>query len=111
MSDDQIVGYGNALSQRSYEFYKKCDVIALPKKYGIKQMGSVIPKNSSFAPAFTYFIKQFIEKGDVDRIKQIYKPEDQICPTYKGKPLGLRKCITSFAILLIGGAISGIGFL
>ena len=111
MNDDQLVVYGNALSQKSYDLYKRCDVVALPKKYGIAQMGYVIPKNSSFTPAFTYFINQLIESGTVDRIKEIYKGEDQVCPTYQGKPLGIRKCFSLFGILSFGGGLSLLWFM
>ena len=111
IEDDNMAVYGNALSQKSYSYYKSCNVIALPKKYGIKQMGFVIPKNSSLTSAFTYFINRFIENGFVARIKQLYKTEDQVCPSYRGKPLGIRKCITLLGVLLIGSAISVLWFL
>lgn len=111
MNDENLVVYGNALSQKSYDLYKRCEVIALPKRYGIAQMGYVIPKNSSFTPAFTFFINQLIESGTVDRIKEIYKGEDQVCPTYQGKPLGIRKCFSLFGILSFGGGISLLWFL
>ena len=111
MKDDSMVVYGNALSQKSYHHYKSCDVIAIPKKYGISQMGYVIPKNSSFTAAFTFFINQFIESGTVDRIKEIYKSEDQVCPTYQGKPVGIAKCFSVFGILSVGGGLSVVWFL
>ena len=111
MEDDSVVVYGNALSQKSYQYYRSCKVIALPRKYGIAQMGYTIPKNSSFTAAFSYFITQFIESGTVDRIKEIYKSEEQVCPTYEGKPLGVEKCFLLFGILSIGGGLSVIWFL
>ena len=111
MKDDNMAVYGNALSQRTYDYYKRCDVIALPRKYGIKQMGFVIPKNSSLTPSFTYFINQFIENGYVARIKKLYKTEDQVCPSYQGKPIGLQKCITLFGVFLIGSGLSLLWFL
>ena len=111
MKDDRAAVYGNSLSQKSYDSYQKCSVIAVPRKYGLTQEGMVIPKNSSFKPAFTYFIRQFIENGYVNRIKQSYKSEDQVCPSYQGKPIGLRKCITSFGVLWIGVALSFLFFM
>ena len=75
-------------------------------------MGYVIPKNSSYTAAFTYLINQFIEGGTVDRLKEIYQGEDQVCPTYQGKPLGIQKCFSLFGInsvvntsLLVSGSI------
>ena len=111
MKDDSTVVYGNPQSQKSYELYKKCKVIALPKKYGHSQMGHIIPKNSSFTSAFTYFIAQMIESGTVDRFKSIYQFEPQVCPTYEGQPVGIEKCFSLFGILCIGAGLSIIWFL
>ena len=115
MEEDKVVVYGNALSQKSYDIYKSCKVVALPRKYGIAQMGYAIPKNSSFTSAFTYYINQLKEGGTVDRLKEIYKLEDhtydQACPTYEGKPIGIRKCSFLFGILCIGGGLSIFWFL
>ena len=111
MEDDDIVVYGNALSQMSYELYKKCEVVSLPRKYGHSQMGYTIPKNSSLTAAFTYFISQLIEGGTVDRIKSIYELEGQICPTYEGKPLGIQKCFLIIGIICIGAGLSVIWLL
>ena len=111
MENDDVVVYGNVLSQKSYDLYKSCKVVALPRKYGISQMGFIIPKNSSFTSAFTYVIKQLIESGTVDRLKEVYKLEDQVCPTYEGQPIGIKKCFFVFGILSIGGGLSIIWFL
>ena len=100
--------YGNALSQMSYEAYKKCEVIGLPKKYGRSQMGYTVPKNSSFRGALAYYTQQMIESGTVDRMKAIYEYEDQVCPSYEGKALGLHKCFLLFALVLIG---TGLGLI
>ena len=111
MEDDDLVVYGNALSQKSYDIYKSCKAIALPRKYGIAQMGQTIPKNSSFTAAFTFYINQLIESGTVDRLKEQYKSEEQICPTYEGQPITIEKSFFLFGILSIGGTISLIWFL
>ena len=111
MSDSQIVVYGNSLSQKSYDLYKKCAVVALPKRYGISQMGYVVPKNSSLTSAFTYFINHFIESGTVARIKHLYKIEEQNCPSHMGKPLGLENCFSMFGMFLIVFGLSVICFL
>ena len=111
MKNDSVVVYGNAQSLMSYDFYKKCEVIALPRKYGHSQMGYTIPKNSSLTPIFTYHINQLIEGGTVDRFKTKYESEDQICPNYLGKPLGLHKCILGVGIICIGAGLSVIWLL
>ena len=111
MKDGDLAAYGNAVVLKSYDVYKKCEVIALPKKYGLSQEAFVISKNSSLTPAFTYYLKQFIENGLVSRIKQMHKTEDQVCPSYQGKPLGLQKCITLFGIISFGAVSSVLWFM
>ena len=111
MKDPSIVAYGNSLSQKSYELYRKCAVIALPKTYGKFQMGFTIPKNSSLTSPFTYFINQFIESGSIARVKRKYRSGEQICPSYIGKPLGLESVLSMFAALFIGLGLSMICFL
>jgi len=106
MEEDNVVVYGNSFSQKSYESYKSCKVVALPRKYGREQIGYTIQKNSPLTSAFTYFINQFQESGIVDRIKEVYKVEDHVCPTYEGQPVGIRKCFFLFGILSIGGGLS-----
>ena len=106
MADDSVVVYGAYQSQTSFDLYKKCEVIALPRKYGHSQMGYTIPKNSSFTPMFTYHINLLIEGGTVERIKTNYEPEGQICPSYEGKPLGLRKCFLVIGIICMGAGLS-----
>ena len=110
MKDSQIVAYGNSLSQKSYELYKQCAVIALPKKYGMYQMGFVIPKNSSLTSAFSYFINRFIESGSIDRIKRKYELDEQVCPSYIGKPLGMESVFSMFGTFVIGITLSSVCF-
>ena len=110
MKDDSMVAYGNAVVLKSYDDYKKCQVLAMPRKYGLSQEAFVISKNSSLTPPFTYFLKQFIENGFVARMKQLYKQEEQVCPSYQGKPLGLQKCITLFGIISLGAITSLLWF-
>ena len=106
MEDDSVVVYGASQSHITYDLYKNCEVIALPRKYGHSQMGYTIPKNSSFTPMFTYYINLLIEGGTVGRIKAKYESEGQICPSYEGKPLGLRKCFLVIGALCMGAGLS-----
>lgn len=110
MEDDNVVVFGEQ-SMKHYDIYKSCKAIALPRKYGVSQMGYTLQKNSSFTHAFTYFINQLIESGTVDRLREIYKIDAQVCPTYAGQPIGIKKCFFSFGILSIGGGLSIIWFL
>ena len=106
MKDSQVVAYGSDLSQKSYELYKKCSIIALPRKYGAYQMGFVIPKNSSLTSAFTFYINRFIESGSIARVKRKYKLDEQVCPSYIGKPLGIETVMSMFAAFFIGLGLS-----
>ena len=110
MKDSQVVAYGSDLSQKSYELYKKCSIIALPRKYGAYQMGFVIPKNSSLTSAFTFYINRFIESGSIDRIKRKYELDEQVCPSYIGKPLGMESVFSMFGTFVIGLTLSSVCF-
>ena len=111
MNDDNFVAYGNPTVQMTYDLYKKCEIIALSQQYGFSQQGYIIPKNSSLTPLFNYHITQLIESGTVDRFKSKYKLEEPVCPTYVGKPIGLKKMLFPFGILCIGGGLSVIWLL
>ena len=111
MDDDNVVVYGNSFSYKSYDIYRSCKAVALPRKFESELVAYTIPKNSPFTAAFTYFINQLKESGTVDRLKEIYKVEDHVCPTYEGQPIGIRKCFSLFGILAIGGGLSIIWFL
>ena len=111
MEDANVVVYGNSFSQRNYDIYKSCKVVALPRKYGKAQLAYTIPKNSPFRSAFTYYTNQLKESGTINRLKQVYKVEDHTCPTYEGQPIGIRKCFFLFGMLSIGGGLSIILFL
>ena len=111
MKHEDFVAYGNPTVQMTYDVYKKCEVIALPRKYGFSQQGYIIPKNSSLTPLLTYYITQLIESGTVDRFKSKYKLQEQVCPTYVGKPLGIKKLLFPFGLLCIGGGLSVMWFL
>ena len=111
IEDDSYAVYGNSLSLRSYDLYKRCEVIALPKRYGHSQMGFTIPKNSSLRSPFTYFITKLIENGAVDRFKIMYDTQEQICPSYEGKPIGIPKFFSVIGIYLMGVGLSLVWFM
>ena len=111
IKDDSFAAYGNSLSMKSYDLYKKCEVIALPKQYGHSQMGFTVPKNSSLKSPFTFFITQLIESGTIDRFKTIYDKQEQVCPSYEGKPIGIPKFFSVIGIFLVGVGLSFLWFL
>ena len=106
MEDSEFAAYANALSMKSYEQYLSCQIVAIPPKYFPFQMGYTIQKNSPFFDAFRYYITQMKESGEVDKIRVSYKGKEQVCPTYEGKPLALRQCISGFGIILLGITLS-----
>ena len=111
IKDDSFAAYGNSLSMKSYDLYKRCEVIALPKQYGHSQMGFTVPKNSSLKSPFTFFITQLIESGTIDRFKTIYDKQEQVCPSYEGKPIGIPKFFSVIGIFLLGVGLSFLWFL
>ena len=91
---------------KSYEEYLTCKIIAIPPKYFPFQMGYTIQKNSSFYELFRFYITQMKESGVVDKIKATYEGKDQVCPSYEGKPLHFRQCISGFGIITLGIGMS-----
>ena len=107
MENPSFALFGDALSQKSTYGYKTCKFIELPKrKYGNYPSGFTIPKNSPFTPIFQYYVKRMLENGNVVQIKTIYEKSygEQICESYEGKPVGLNKSFSLFA-MYIGAAI------
>lgn len=92
--------FGDSLSQKSYDGYKHCKFIEIPRKYGNYPSGFTLPKNSSIEPVFRYYVKRLLESGSVDQIKTVYEKSsgNQVCPNYDGKPIGLNKSFSLFAM-------------
>ena len=106
--DSSIAIYGDALSHKSYDAYKTCKLIEVPKRYGNYPTGFTIPKNSSIKPMFRYYVKRFLQSGSVDRIKSVYEKTfgGQVCPNYEGKPVGIYKFFSLFGMLMAAVILS-----
>ena len=85
--------------------YKKCKIIALPKKYNLKSYAFILSKDSPYLPLFNYYIDQLRENGALERIFKKWEPLPPICEDKTGKPLGFRNCFTSFLVMIIGGGL------
>ena len=91
--------------------YFKCEVVHSPF-YVSKTFGSgwLFPKNSPFYQVFHRYVRLLHERGIVKQIKSSFDPKkgfpDQICPTYDGEAIGIKKSFSLFGIVLSGLAIS-----
>ena len=106
-----------AVYKRQYGFptdcerYRKCEVVHSPF-YVSTTFGSgwLFPKNSPFYPIFLKHVRLVLEKGIVKRIQKSFDPKEslpnQICPTYDGDPIGIKKSFSLFGIVLSGVVIS-----
>ena len=90
---------------RSSPQYKKCEIIALPKKFNLKTLAWTLPKDSPYLPLFNYYIDQLKENGALERIFKKWEPLPPTCEDKTGKPLGFRNCLTSFLVMIIGGGL------
>lgn len=108
MEDPSFALFGDALSEKSYDLYKTCQFIEIPKKYGNYPSGFTLPKNSSIGPIFSYYVSRLIESGSVGKIKSVYEKTygGQVCPNYEGKPIGIYKFCSLFGILITAAILS-----
>ena len=90
---------------RASPHYKKCEIIALPKKYNLKSYAFILSKDSPYLPLFNYYIDQLRENGALERIFKKWEPLTPTCEDKTGKPLGFRNCLTSFLVMIIGGGL------
>ena len=99
---------GNALSHKSFDSYKTCDIIEIPKRYSSYPAGYTIPKNSSIKPIISYYVKRLIQSGSVDKIRSVYEKTygSQNCPNYEGKPIAMYKSFSIFGMLILATLLS-----
>ena len=108
MEDPSFALFGDGLSHKSYDSYKTCKLIEIPKKYGNYPCGFTLPKNSSIGPIFQYYVKRLLQSGSVDKIKSVYEKtyEGQVCPNYEGKPIGMHKFFSLFVMYITAAIVS-----
>ena len=64
---------------RSSPQYKKCEIIALPKKYNSKTLAWTLQKDSPYLPLFNYYIDHLKENGAWERIFKKWEPLPPKC--------------------------------
>ena len=91
--------------------YHKCTIVHSPF-YITKSFGSgwIFPKNCPYFPIFKRYINLFHEKGIIQKIRVMFDPKgglpNQICPTYDGEAIGVKKSFSLFGIVLSGVVLS-----
>ena len=83
-------------------FYKNCEIIGTPAKYGIRHVSFGYQKYSPYRGIFDHYLREMKEKGALKRIFSKYKKGGQVCPDLSGKALGFESCFTAFLFLLSG---------
>lgn len=90
---------------RSSPQYKKCEIIALPKKFNLKTLAWTLPKDSPYLPLFNYYIDHLKENGALERIFKKWEPLPPKCEDKTGQPLGFRNCLTCFLVMVVGAGL------
>ena len=112
---DSYAAYlGNNFPNGEYymcESYITCKVKVVP--YVISEYlggGWTFAKDSSFLPIFTHYVRIMKESGSFNRIESSYNERkgmpSQVCPSYEGKPIGMKKVFSVFVILLLASGLS-----
>ena len=79
-----------------------------------KTLGSgwLFRKRSQFYPVFKQYYAAIKEAGTVERISAQYYnidigyKKDQLCSNHEGKPIGMKKAYSLFAIVILGLGLS-----
>ena len=112
MEDDEYAIYKRQQGfPKDCDRYFNCEVVHSPF-YVSKTFGSgwLFPKNSPFYQVFHRYVRLLHERGIVKQTKSSFDERkgfyDQICPTYDGEAIGIRKSFSLFGIVLSGVAMS-----
>ena len=86
--------------------FAKCDVIDIPFKGNKNPNAFGFQKNSPYVEIFDYYLRELLEEGIVDKIKEKYRTLPPDCGNSAGKPLGFTNCFTAFLPLVFGTIIA-----
>lgn len=86
--------------------FAKCDVIDIPFKGNKNPNAFGFQKNSPYVEIFDYYLRELLEEGIVDKIKEKYRTLPPDCGNSAGKPLGFTNCFTAFLPLVLGTIIA-----
>ena len=93
-----------------------CSVVIAPFTSGALGRGAgwMFEKRSPFLPIFNHYFNKIKESATSQRLSRTHnRPEydsnyyfpKPTCETYKGKPIGLYKISSTFAIVIIGAGV------
>eukprot|EP00095_Tigriopus_kingsejongensis_P012527 maker-scaffold455_size166772-snap-gene-0.36 protein:Tk12527 transcript:maker-scaffold455_size166772-snap-gene-0.36-mRNA-1 annotation:"hypothetical protein L798_01404" len=110
-SDPDYVLYDNFYSSRTFDAYRRCKIIAVPKVYEKKVFAYAFQRDSPFLPLFNFNLKRMLERGSMNQVVEKYlSVAGQQCEDLSGAPLGFENCFTAFLVFLTGcflGAVVG----
>ena len=109
LKDPDSAAYAEA-GKKYDDAYRQCQFIDTGKTIYTSQLAWAIPKYSPYDGVFTYSINKLKEIGAIQRYALKYKVQDQLCPSYSGKPLGIKQCFTAFGVLLVGSLAGALWF-
>ena len=96
----------SSVSFRVNPEFAKCDVIDIPFKGNKNPNAFGFQKNSPYVEIFDYYLRELLEEGIVDKIKEKYRTLPPDCGNSAGKPLGFTNCFTAFLPLVLGTIIA-----
>ena len=102
MENSKVALYSHFQMIRTYPEYKKCEIIAIPRKYNFQPLAFGFQKDSPYLDIFNFYLKEMIEKGVMKASSKKYEGLPQICPDLNGAPLGFESCFAAFLALILG---------
>ena len=92
--------------------YKECKIEDVGFSVGKSDSALGFPKTSPYRDLFNYEMRKMMERGELGRIEQKYKPEGLSCGGGgKGRTLGFENIILVFLIFGLGLLLSIVSFL
>ena len=93
--------------------YYHCSVVRAPFiTHETLGVGWLFPRRSQFYSMFNHYHTSIVEAGTAERARAPYFDigigyrKEQLCTNYDGKPIGMKKIISLFGIILIGVILS-----
>lgn len=110
ISDRMYTLFDNYYSIKTFQAYKTCQIVDIPKAYESKAFSYAFAKNSPYFPVFNYYLRVMKESGGLDQIIRRYVTDEQPVCSETSAALGLDNCFTALLILGLGAFISLVCF-
>ena len=112
IQDPAYTLYDNYFSVITFDAYKSCEIIDIPKAYDPKAFAYAFAKDSPYLPIFNYYLHLLRESGSINQIMERYvSDEAPACTESSGEALGFDNCFTAFILLLTGFIVAAVLFL